>query len=99
MFSWGRLDDAVLIENYALNNIPLPVFSGGFFDMRLVFSNNQQDVTGVISGVISQVMGKAVLGEAHDALHDATSILEALKILYQNKTIKSVDTLIDLASI
>ena len=85
MFSWGRTDDSVLRENYYLNGMEWPAFTGGFHDMRQVFIAHGIDATSFYSGEISRHFGVIPEGQIHDAMHDALSIFEALKALFVNK--------------
>lgn len=96
IFSWTRTDDQVFRENYKLNNMSVPNFSAGFYDVRNIFISFGIDVHGSCSGEISQRLGKEVPGHMHNALHDAMSIFEALKIVYREKGAPSLENLISL---
>ena len=99
IFSWTRTDDQVLRENCELNQISFPSFAEGFYDVRNIFISLGIDVSGTCSGEISQRLGKTVPGQVHNALHDAMSIFEALKIVYRKKKTPSLEDLISLSSI
>ena len=93
IFSWTRTDDQVLRENYKLNHQSVPKFPGGFYDVRNIFVAFDVDVHNLCSGQISQKLGKEVPGQVHNALHDAMSIFEALKIVYRGKKPPSIEKL------
>ncbi len=93
MFSWGRTDDAVLMENYQLNGMAWPHFEGGFHDMRKIFIAHDVDATAYYSGEISQRFGIIPDGRIHNAMHDALSIFEAFGALFQSKPLPDMSSL------
>ena len=93
MFSWGRTDDSVLQENYRLNGMAWPDFTGGFHDVRKVFISHGVDATAFYSGEISRHFGIAPEGRIHDAMHDALSIFEALRALFQDNPMPELQSL------
>lgn len=79
MYSFGG-DEKVLRENCELRSIAFPL-KNLFFDMRRVFIQHGIPADRYNSGAIVEAFGEAPERRAHDALNDARSILDGLRLL------------------
>lgn len=80
LFCYGD-DPAVLLENFALNEMECPAFPAGVHDIRLVFEQGGLDTGPYTSGTISQAVGIDFPHAAHNALNDVRSLAVTIQYL------------------
>ena len=84
LYSWGG-DRDVLEENAKLLGIEFPFRSSQFADIREFFQAQGVLVEKYMSSTIPRAFGEEPLLRAHDALNDARSIAQALRV-FRRKT-------------
>lgn len=80
LYSFGG-DERELIENCLMLNIEFPMIKNNFYNAKKIFINAGIDLTNFTSGTITEAFGVAPKEPAHNALHDARSIAEGLRLL------------------
>ena len=78
-------DGKRVMENCALLEIQSPFPAERFHNVKEVFQANGIDTTGYMSSTITQAFGVEPDRHAHDGLSDSRSILDALRLLVQQK--------------
>ncbi len=78
LFCYGD-DVSVLVENCALNGIPLPPFPVGIYDIRATFEQAGIDTRSYTSGTVHQSVGADFTHAAHNALNDVRSLAATIR--------------------
>ena len=81
--SWGN-DGVVLQENCQLQAVAMPVFSGGFHDLKTQLRAQHIAFDNVNSGRLASHLGIDLEGKEHNALHDVRSIVSAIQYWQEN---------------
>jgi inhibitor of KinA sporulation pathway (predicted exonuclease) len=76
-YAWGH-DEKILRENCQLNQIDMPHFGGGFFNLNKIARNANIDGAHLCSGDLANQLGLDLPGHVHNALYDVRSIALAL---------------------
>jgi len=84
MYAFGR-DGDVIMDNCKLLEMDCPFKPEHFHDVRDVFIKHGIQADEYQSGTILKAFGKEPSRQAHDALNDARSILDALLLLKKSK--------------
>lgn len=79
-YSYGN-DVEVLLENIRLHNLNIKINNKNFHDVREIFKSKGISTEKYCSGNITEAFGVKNKEKMHNALFDAKSILEGLKIL------------------
>jgi inhibitor of KinA sporulation pathway (predicted exonuclease) len=80
LFCYGD-DPGVMNENCLLNELELPAFPAGIYDIRLVFEGAGIDTRRYTSGTVHQAAGAIFEPAAHNALNDVRSMAVTLRQL------------------
>jgi len=80
LFCYGD-DPAVLLENFALNDMECPASPSGVHDIRQIFEQAGVDTRPYTSGTIHQAVGLDFPHAAHNALNDVCSLAVTLQHL------------------
>jgi len=83
LYSWNLCDYWALAETCKLNNIVLPIKRNRFFDIRMVFWKAGILAENYHSSTIINAFKQKPKRQAHSALNDALSIVDALRALTQ----------------
>lgn len=84
LYSWGA-DREVMQENAKLLEIPFPIGDTRFKDVREIFQKYGIPTDNYMSSTIPTAFGKKPLGYGHDALNDARSIIQGLRLLAEQQ--------------
>lgn len=80
LFCYGD-DPAVLIENCALNDMAVPSFPAGIYDIRVTFEQVGIHTRQYTSGTVHQAVGAEFHHAAHNALNDVRSMAATIRHL------------------
>ena len=81
---WGK-DTSVLVENTQLNNLTMPDFAAGFFDLRELARRKGLTGAECESGTLATTLGVPLTGQVHNALFDVKSLLVGLNYWLEEK--------------
>ena len=81
LYSWSLDDFWVLAETCKLNNMILPVAKNRFFDVRIIFWKAGVPAENYQSSTIIKAFKQKPKRQAHNALNDAQTIINALRAL------------------
>ena len=80
LYSYGH-DDAILEENCQLLGIPCPIASDHFHNIKEIFITHGIDADSYMSSTIVKAFGEKPTRPGHDALNDAHTIVDGLRLL------------------
>lgn len=77
-FAWGS-DAKILQENCEINNMPMPAFSAGFYNLKQRAMELQLSGAELSSGELANHFDLPITGHQHNALYDVRSLAGALQ--------------------
>lgn len=82
-FAWGN-DPVILTENCQLNELSMPGFASGFYNLKQLALALNLDGAALSSGELATHFGLSLSGHQHNALYDVRSLAGALKVWTQS---------------